>query len=105
MFKVYLRLILLSLFFYSCSKQKLDAPEAIKELISKNTSCTCEPYIDQYFWRGQTVYVLASKGPACDSRPVYYNENGEEFNMDLGYTFESFRQEGHFVKNIWTCKW
>lgn len=107
MFKVYLSLIVFSLFFCSCSKEKrekLNAPEAIKELILKSTNCTCDPYINKYLWRGKTVYLWSCNGPACDCMTIYYNESGEKFNMDAGYTPDNFRQESRLVKNIWSCK-
>lgn len=107
-FIVFLTLVLFSLFLYSCSKEKIEAPKPIKELIldlkSKNPNCTCEPYINQYVWRNENVYVLAYKGPACDWFPTFYDSNGQKFSLDTGYSYDAFLQESTFIKNVWTCK-
>lgn len=102
--KAYVVLVVFCLFFYSCSRDKTDAPKAIKELISKINNCTCDPYIDEYLWRDKTVYIQTCGGPACNCIVSYYNKKGEEFKMDAGYTFDNFRQESRLVKHIWTCK-
>ena len=78
--------------------------EVVSALKAQNPDCICEPYMNQYTWKGQTVYVLAYKGTACDWIPAYYNENGVRFNMAAGSSFDKFLQESHFLKNIWTCK-
>lgn len=102
--KVYSSLLLLSLVFYSCSKEKSGTPEAIKELMAQNANCICDPYINQYLWRQQKVYVLAAKGPACDWQPAYYRENGEEFSMVAGYSLDDFLRESQLLKEVWACK-
>lgn len=107
MFRTWVSIIIISLFFYGCSKEKdekTDAPAAIKELILSYTNCTCDPYIDKYFWRDKIVYLSGCRGPACDCIAVYYDKNGEKLNMSSGYTPDNFLQESQFVKNIWSCK-
>ncbi len=107
-FFVFFTLIIFCLFFYSCSKENIEAPKPIKELIldfkSKNPDCTCEPYINQYVWRNETVYVLAYKGPACDWFPTFYDLNGRKFTLSAGDSYDKFLQESTFSKNVWTCK-
>lgn len=103
-FKFYFTLIVFSAFFYSCSKEKIDAPEAIRQLISTHSNCLCEPYIYKYLWRSNTVYLSSCAGPACDCTTTYYDENGHEFKMQPGYSPDNFRQESQFLKNVWTCK-
>jgi hypothetical protein len=103
MIKFCLILIIGSLFFYSCSKEKTDVPKGIAVLISKNADCTCDPYINQYLWRDKSVYALAFKGASCNWQPAYFDESGTEFSMVTGYSFDSFLQEAHFIKNIWIC--
>jgi hypothetical protein len=85
-------------------KKEPGIPASIKELIANNKDCTCDPYINQYTWRGRTVFVLAAKGPFCDTRTLYYDENGIEIKMPEGYFLEMFRSESTLVKNIWTCQ-
>ncbi len=107
-FILFLTLIISSLFFYSCSKEKTEAPKPIRGLIldlkSKNHDCTCDPYINEYKWRNKNVYVLAYRGPACDWFPSFYDSNGQRFTLDAGYNYNTFLQESIFTKNIWTCK-
>ena len=95
-------------FFFSCSKEKLGIPMAINDLILdlqlKYPACTCEPYIKQYVWRNEDVYVLAYKGPACDWFPGFYHSSGRIFSLDPGYTYQAFLQESRFEKTVWTCK-
>jgi hypothetical protein len=107
-FILFLTLIIFSLFFYSCSKEKIEAQKPIKELIvdlkSKNPNCTCEPYINQYVWRNENVFVLGYKGPTCDWFPTFYDTNGQKFTLDSGYSYDAFLQESTFIKNVWTCE-
>ena len=108
-FTAYSILLVFSLSFYSCTKDKINAPgatimETVSALKAENPDCTCEPYMNQYMWRDHIVYVLAYKGPLCNTFPSYYNKAGVQFNMAAGYTLDSFLAESHFLKNIWTCK-
>lgn len=102
MIKVFLSLLLSGLIFSSCSKEE-QAPEALQAL-TKNTNCTCEPYVNQYLWKGKTVYVLAYKGPYCTWTAGYYDENGTKTDMEAGYSYYTFLDESQLIKNIWTCK-
>jgi hypothetical protein len=95
------------LFIFSCSKEnkeKVDVPEPLMEIITNNNNCACEPFIDQYFWRGQTVYIFTCKGPTCLCAVSFFNEKGETLELEPGYTFSDFHQESKLIKNIWTCE-
>lgn len=98
--------ILFSLTIAACSKDKdrtEDLPASIQTYIDQSKSCTCEPYIDLYRWQNQDVYLLAHKGPACNTFPGYFNSKGEEIQMEEGYTLDEFMADGERIKNIWTC--
>lgn len=103
-----LALLVFSSIFYSCSKEEVEAPDAIKQLIAdikaQSPNCACDPYLDQYSWRGEPVYVLAYKGPTCDWAPAFYDANGQTFTLPAGYSFDQFLQESTRVKNTWTCR-
>ena len=107
MIRIYSGLIALSLFVCSCSKNndRIDAPTAIKQLIvQKSIDCECDPFVDLYSWRNQSIYVFGDRGPACDSFPRYYDQNGNAVTMPANYNFDDFLQEARRIKNIWTCK-
>jgi len=93
--------------FYSCSKENPDSSEVanlIKTLKLQNPGCTCDPYLDQYSWRNETVYVLLYGGPACDWFPTFYTAKGQKFTLSPGYSFDDFIQESVFTKSVWSCK-
>ena len=95
-------------FSYSCSKENTEVSDQVNKLTeslkSQNPNCKCEPYLSQYLWRNETVYVLGYKGPACDWFPIFYNSDGREFTLQVGYTYEKFIQESTFIRNVWSCK-
>ena len=101
----YFSLIVLSLYLHACSKEKIDAPAAIKELIAGSHECTsCPSFVDKYLWRNQVVYIYTCNGPACDCMVFYYNEKGETLTMEQGYSFDDFRKEAQLTTHVWTCK-
>jgi hypothetical protein len=108
LYTFYVSFAVLSMLLIACSKvvvtKEPEIPAAIQALIDSNKDCTCDPYIDQYIWRSKTVFVVAARGPFCDTQPMYYDENGAESKMPEGYTLEKFRSESTLVKNVWTCK-
>lgn len=108
LYKTLLTLLVFSSLFYSCSKEEVDTSDAIKELVAdlkaQSPNCACEPYLDQYTWKGEPVYVLAYKGPTCDWAPAFYDANGQTFTLPAGYSFDQFLQESTRVKNTWTCR-
>ena len=94
----------ISLTISFCEKTDLATPEPIKERIASYTDCTCEPYIDLYSWKGQKVYLLAFRGPACNWVPGYFNEEGQPITMESGYSLQQFAQESKLLKRVWTCQ-
>ena len=99
-----LHIFLVSLLVSACMKNSLETPEPIKQIIARQTSCTCEPFIDQYTWRGEAVYVESCSGPTCFCGVVYYDKEGKSITMPQGYTFNDFRLEANFVRNVWRCE-
>ena len=108
--KIYLSFIVVSLSFFSCRKEKqepIDAPQPLRELISKSPQkcSTCGTILMKYLWRGKTVYTWGCFGMACDCRPpYYYDESGQKFDMDAGYTYIHFGQESQLIKIVWRCE-
>lgn len=105
---VFLSLVAVSTFFYACSKEKSDTPEPIKELIAdlsaQNADCTCDPFINQYSWRGERVYVFSCKGPACNCITEFYDSRGQKFELPAGYSLDQFFRESSLVEHTWTCR-
>lgn len=97
----------LSLALFSCSKKESRTPDelpaAIQQAIDEYTSCTCDPYISLYTWRGQQVYLQSIRGPLCNGVPMYYDAKGNRITMAAGYTQDLFVEEAQFVKTVWEC--
>ena len=92
--------------FAACSKsapEKTVIPAALEKVIADNSNCTCEPYIDQYQWKGTTVYLLAYTGPTCSWIPTYFDKDGIVFTMPAGYSLNDFLQESTSRKPVWKC--
>ena len=102
--KLYLCLLAFALFSFSCSKENTEIPKAIKDLMSQTSHCECDPFIDQYRWKGEIIYLSSCRGPACSCVTLYYDNMGKEFTMAEGYTPEQFRADSRFLKNVWSCK-
>ncbi|MGC4099785.1 hypothetical protein [Ferruginibacter sp.] len=103
--KILLSLCLMAI-FTACSKstdQTAMMPPALEKVIADNSNCICEPFIDQYQWRGQVVYLLAYKGPTCNWIPGYFDKDGVVITMPAGYTLDNFLQESSFTKAVWKC--
>ena len=105
MYKLYIAICLSVVSFLSCSKEtkEKETPEAVKALMAGNESCVCEPYIDQYLWKGQTIYYLGYKGPTCNWFPTFYDDKGERINMEWDYIVNHFAAESQLIKRIWSC--
>jgi hypothetical protein len=93
----------------SCSKTnnpKKDEsiPVAIRAMISENNNCFCEPFIEEYKWRSQIVYLRGCRGPACDCMALYYDAAGQQITMPTGYMPDAFRSEARLLREIWRCK-
>lgn len=103
--------VTISLLAFSCDKQgskpghkpgdKL--PTKVQEFISGSTNCTCEPFVDLYFWKEQYVYVFSCKGPVCNCITLFSDEKGGTPQMAPGYKIDDFKADARFERNIWTC--
>lgn len=94
----------LGLFFFSCSKENHDVPPSLKQIIANNSSCECNPFIDEYLYKNETVYLQSCGGPACDCTVTFYDSNGERMSTEPGYVPSGFIQESKLVKHVWSCK-
>ena len=105
MYKFFIAVCLFVVSFVSCTKEnnEKETPETVKALMGDSENCVCEPYIDQYLWKGQTVYYLGYKGPLCNWFPAFYNDNGESIEMDPDYAVNHFKADSKLIKRIWTC--
>ena len=89
----------------ACSKDSLPEtlPTKLQVITTSNSDCICEPYIDLYKWRGQYIYFMGYKGPACDWMPMLYDNQGESFTLPVGSTYSNFINEAKLIRNEWTC--
>lgn len=97
-------LILLSLFAFSCAKERQQLPKPLEDLIAATTNCTCTPFLDEYRWRFKTVYVWSCAGPTCNCVMLYYDKNGEQMTMPDGYGPDEFRANAKLVQHVWRCE-
>ena len=106
--KRFLCAVSISVMFFSCSKENESdsVPQNLQEIIttSQNGGCTCLPYINQYSWRGQTVYLMGFRGPTCNWTPAYYDKNGNPIVMESDYTLDEFLVESLMVRVVWECQ-
>jgi hypothetical protein len=89
----------------SCSKKNSESdeiPAGIQTVINNYSSCVCEPFIDLYTLNNQEVYVSGARGATCSWFPIFYNSKGEE--IIVNYSYDDFRDEAEFVRNVWSCK-
>jgi hypothetical protein len=123
-FKPLPKLMIFYFLFFGCSKgqtevQKkeieveIEIPQAVKELINdfkvNQPNCSCNPYIVQYIWRNENIYVLAYNGSSntgyiCDWIPTFYHSDGQKFTLESGYTYEKFFNDSRLIKTVWSCK-
>lgn len=101
----YFAILLISCCFLACKKeQEEQLPASIQTLIrSAGTECTCLPYINKYRWKGNIVYVLAYKGPACNWAPSFYNSKGEPDITPAPLSFMDFYNEAKLIETVWEC--
>ena len=117
--KVLFGLGIFSMLASGCSKKLTEAqsevPQAVSDLIKEmeanNPDCECHPYINQYIWRNQNVYVStfnnalnSEYGYSCDGIPVFYYSDGEKFTLEAGYFYDNFINDSKLVRNIWACE-
>lgn len=72
--------------------------------IDETQNCNCLPYVNEYLWKGEVVYVLAYAGPNCDWFPSFYNAGGSMFDLPDGYDYDRFIDNSQFVRRVWTCE-
>lgn len=93
--------------FIACSKntkeEQQQVPPSIQKIITDNSRCMCLPYIKEFSWRGEVVYLLGFRGPACSWFPSYYDASGATITMAAGYTLNDFLSETQFIKTVWQC--
>jgi len=96
----------LLIYISACSKpaENKNLPLSLQELITENSACICDPYLNQFSWRNQTVYLLGFTGPGCDWMPSYYDIEGEVIAMEPGYTMDDFMLEAKLIKTVWRCE-
>ena len=84
-------------------------PQTISDLTKdfevNHADCNCHPFINQYTWRNQNIYVLAYNdaldiGYICDWVPGYYDSNGQKFTVESGYFYQDFLKDSHLTKEI-----
>lgn len=101
---------LLALALFACSKKKDNnkLPAPLQAFADSTTNCICSPFINEYRWKDQTVYVLSAYGDAsiaCDGIPVYYDKDGNKITSMTGtYDFTQFLQESKLIRTAWRCK-
>ncbi len=96
--------LIVTLFLTSCKKSTADLPASLQEIIKNSKGCQCNPYIDGYIWNGNLTYMASCGGPACSCIRSYFTENGEQFELPAGYTFDKFVKESKFVGTVWKCE-
>lgn len=99
-----LHFTLIFITIFACSKGDVALPERIKNIISTHDTCVCEPYIYKYKWRNQIIFAESVRGITCNSIPLYYDENGNDFTMDSSYRYDEFLAEAILIEKSWHCK-
>lgn len=66
-------LIIVTLFLAGCSDTADDIPECINDLIEQEKKDGCADGMDEYLFKGQTVYIFTESEPICSDfgSPVY----------------------------------
>ncbi len=104
-------ILMLPVLFAACEKDtqnltKENAQQVLKPVIdeAKANGCTCDPVVNQYTYKGTTMYALIYTGPACNSIVTYYDENGRQLQTFAAISFDSFVAEADFIGQVWKCK-
>jgi len=103
LFNIVKGLLIATLFISSCKKEVTELPASLKGIIENSKNCICNPYINQYLWKGKVTYIASCGGPACSCTWTYYNAGGVVIKMPMGYTFNNFSKESTFVETVWSC--
>ena len=105
-----LLVFLVPLFFNSCEKINVDAPDCIKKLIKNHNgtyNCETGASVILYSFQGQNVYVFDPGSCGADMAAVVYSENCENIGTLGGFTGNTkingveFGQVAVKVKTVW----
>lgn len=108
--KIYCFIMLLSLLAVSCTKKNTEQPHQgetpanIEKLIAENKNCFCDPYIDLLLWKDKPTYLFSVRGAACDFKHLYYDQNGQQFELPAGYNHDNFMEDSKLIEHVWACK-
>jgi hypothetical protein len=100
----------LALAVFACSKKKDNnkLPAPLQAFADSSANCTCSPFINEYAWKEQKIYVLNAFGDAsiaCDGIPVYYDKDGIKITSMTGtYDLTQFLLESKLIRTAWRCK-
>lgn len=58
-----------------------DIPASVRQLMDSE-ACGCDPRVSLFDWNGQLFYVHHFVGPACNTIPSYYDQDGNKLELD-----------------------
>src|SRR5688572_3855259 len=90
----------------NCKKDKADDavnPAGLQAMIPGSCSSTCSPYVDEYQWRGQAIYLSSCVGVTCKCAIALYLASGETLKLEAGYNAFDFLNEAVFVRHVYKC--
>lgn len=110
-FRTFITLVVLSYCFstvlFSCTKDQpllTEEEKTLTERIAKDyPNCSCDPFVDEYRFNNQTVYVIAFASPLCNWLPAYYDDKGQPITALQSKNYNEFIQEAQRIRNVWTC--
>ena len=76
-------------------------PDSLKSYTLAISNCGCDPFIDEYQWKDQVVYLQSCRGSNCACGVAFYDVKGEKIKTEI--TYDQFKLESTFIKNAWTC--
>lgn len=102
---IYLSLGIIAMTLLACDKApelRLEGvPESVRQHIT-NDNCTCDPQIGLFRWNERLLYVHWFIGPACNTIPSYYDDEGNPVELTADEQ-NAFWEEKELVKMIWVC--
>lgn len=104
-----LLVFLVPLFFTSCEKIDVDAPDCIKKLIKYHSVINCETgaSVILYSFQSQNVYVFDPGSCGADMAATVFSENCENLGILGGFTGNTkingvdFGQVSVKIKTVW----
>lgn len=93
------------LLLFACESESHDGiPSRLQaEIEAMKENCSCQPWIKEYVWRGEQVFVKGNSGPACSWTPVFYDSSGGVFELPAGYSYDDFSRDSRFIREVWSC--